>query len=238
MRKSGAGFNLWTLMAAVAIAAVTLAAARTENAPSAGIAIVLACISSLAYKKYSEAISLRQASGLTTSPLQKSGTLLTSGIVAAVVIGLSDIAFLTGYYGYLRGADKIIVASHMTPSVTPRFMVIGSIIGITLALCVASTLRRAVYMNDRPKSRHPRQWLKLWWPVGLTIVIGVLSFADYMWERYSFCRMMAEYHGGPKAKAVGLGNPALHAWLKQWYERAAIRPWLPVHPDRVPPGLE
>ena len=30
---------------------------------------------------------------------------------------------------------------------------------------------------------------------------------------------------------------ARHAWLSRWYGRAAIRPWLPVHPDRLPEAL-
>lgn len=49
--------------------------------------------------------------------------------------------------------------------------------------------------------------------------------------------MMADYHAGPQALADGPEKAALHAWLKGWYERAAVRPWLPTHPVRVPSGL-
>jgi hypothetical protein len=224
-------------MVAVAILAVCLAATRAESAPGAAIAIIGTCVSYLAYKRYSDAMSLRLARGLTTSRSQKAGLLLASATIASAVIGLSDIAFLIGYYGYLKLAHETVVRSHWTPDRDPSYMATGMIIGVILALGVASSLRRTVCSQKRTESGHPRRWLKLW-PVGLVILIGASWGAEEMRERYSFCRMMADYHAGPKAKADGLKNAALHAWLKQWYERAAIRPWLPIHPSRVPPGLE
>lgn len=59
-----------------------------------------------------------------------------------------------------------------------------------------------------------------------------------MRERYTFCRMMADYHAGPEARADGPKKAALHGWLRRWYKQAAIRPWLPIHPDRLPRNLE
>jgi hypothetical protein len=50
--------------------------------------------------------------------------------------------------------------------------------------------------------------------------------------------MMAECHGSPQVEIDVPNKTAFHAWLKRWYERATIRPWLPVHPDHIPPGLE
>src|SRR4051812_12385726 len=120
--RSGVGIKVRTLMATVAIVAVSLATTHVESAHSVAIVIVVACISYLAYIRYSEAISLRQVSGLTTSPSQKAGILLASVTVAAVVIGLSDLAFLTGYYGFLRVTDEIILTSDLTPSATPSYM--------------------------------------------------------------------------------------------------------------------
>jgi hypothetical protein len=48
-----------------------------------------ACIAYLAYNQYSEAVSLRQISGLRTGPAQKAGVLLSSVTLALVVVGLS-----------------------------------------------------------------------------------------------------------------------------------------------------
>jgi hypothetical protein len=224
-------------MLSVAIVAVTLATARAQSAPSAAIAIVGACISYLAYTRYAEAVSLRQASGLATSPSQRAGMVFDSVAIAAVVIGFSDIAFLTGYHGCLKIAYQVNARTHWTPYDDPGYMATGGMIGVILALCVASSLRQTFSPHHRMESGKPRRWLKLW-PVGLVMLIGAWLCAEEMRERYSFCRRMAEYHAGLEAKAEGLKQAALHASLKRWYERAAIRPWWPVHPKRVPPGLK
>jgi hypothetical protein len=221
-----------------AIVAVTLAIIHVESAHSAAIVLVVVCISCLAYMRYSESISLSQERGSTTNPSHKIRIFLASVTIATIVIGLSDLAFLIGYYGYLRVADAIILTSHATPSSIPGHMMVGWVFGILLALSVASCLRRTVWIQDRRKSWPARRCLKLWWPVGLLIMIGLLLVVDYEWERYSFCVVMAEYHTSAESKSEGLKKTALHAWLKDWYKRAAIRPWLPVHPDRLLPGME
>ena len=171
MRRLGAGLKVWTLMVAVAITAVFFAETRAESAPGAAIAIVGACIACLASRRYSEAVALRQASGLTTSPLQKTGMLLASVAIATVVIGLSVIAFLIGYYGYLKIAFETTVWSHWTPYNDPGSMVTGGMIGMIFALWVAASLRRIVCKFERTKSGQPGRWLKLW-SVGLVVLIG------------------------------------------------------------------
>ncbi|WP_406694587.1 hypothetical protein V5E97_26305 [Singulisphaera sp. Ch08] len=221
-------------MAVVAIVAVSLAAAQVESAPRAAIAIIGACLFYLGYERYSAALTQRRVRGLTTSGLQKAVILLDSAIFSVSVIGFSDIAFLIGYYGFMKIAYKAVVMSHWTPYNDSGFMATGVVIGGILALCVASSLRRTI---DREKLRYSHRWLNLW-PVGLVIFLGIVLGSEEMRERYSFCQMMAAYHAGPNAQMDGLKNAAAHAWLRQWYERASIRPWLPVHPDRVPPSLE
>jgi hypothetical protein len=131
-------------MVAVAIAAVVLAATRAEAESARGTAVVIVgtCVFLLASKRYSEAIALRQARGATISRSQKAGLALASITIAAVVIGFSDRAFLTGYYGYLRVGDGLFSMNHFSPSATPRFRVTGWIPGVILALCVASPLGR------------------------------------------------------------------------------------------------
>jgi hypothetical protein len=225
------------LMVAVAIVAVTLAAVRVESAPSAAIAIFGFCVSYLAYTRYAEAVSLRRTSGLPTSPVQKARMLFASVIIAMVIIGLSDIAFLIGYYGFLRIAFEMVVRSHWTPYDDIDYMATGGIIGLILALCVASSLRRTLCSHQRTESRQPRRWLKLW-PVGLVILLGASWGAAEVLKRYSYCHWMANYHAGAEAEADTLKKAAVHAWLKRWYQRAAIRPWLPFDPERVPPALE
>ena len=54
-----------------------------------------------------------------------------------------------------------------------------------------------------------------------------------MRERSSFCRMVAAYHADPRAWPASRQKAAVHAWLRPWNERVAVRPWLPIHPDRL-----
>lgn len=237
MRSPGLVLKTWALMTAVAIAAVSLAVVRVDSAPSAAVAIVGVCIIVLACRRYSEAVARMQAGGAMPGRLRKAGIALASATLAAATIGLSDLAFLAGYLGFLRAAYETVVASHWTPYDDGGYQLTGMIIGVSLALSVASSLRNTVWS---PVSARPsRPWRRLW-PIALALCIGGLLFVNVMRERYSTCRRMADYHADHPALPNG-PNPktaARHAWLKRWYERAAIRPWLPVHPDRIPPELQ
>lgn len=235
MRRPGSNFRTWSLMAAVAIAAVCAAATRPESAPSAAVVIIGACVLVLAHHMYSEALAQRLAGGATIGPTQRAVLSLASAALASAVIGLSDLAFLAGYYGFMRLAYQTVVMSHWSPYDDPGYMVVGVAIGMPLALCVASSLRHTVWAPGG--LRHPRWWRELW-PVALAVCVGTLWFADEMRERYSFCRRMADYHAGPETRVDVPNKDALHDWLSRWYERASVRPWMPIHPDRVPPGLE
>lgn len=84
---------------------------------------------------------------------------LASTTLAAAVIGLSDLAFLAGYYGYLRLAYQTVLMSHWTPYVDPCYQATGVVIGVSLALSVASALRHTVCPPDASKT--PRRWQKL-----------------------------------------------------------------------------
>jgi hypothetical protein len=160
---------------------------------------------------------------------------LASAGIAAWIIGASDLAFLAGYYGFLRLAYQTVVMSHWTPYGDPGYLGMAAVIGVVLALPVTSSLRGALWPPGKPSL--PRRRLKRW-PFAVGICVGSLLIADEMRERYSFCRMMAAYHASPEARADAPNQAALHDWLRRWYEQAAIRPWLPIHPDRIPPDLE
>jgi hypothetical protein len=219
-------------MAAVAIAAVLVVAARFEANPIAGAAIIGACILCLTFRQRRDALVQRQARGLTTSRKQKAFLILSSMSLAVAIIGVSDLAFLTGYYGFMR-IINLHLWSHWTPYRDPGYMAIGAAIGLIVALRVASILRRKVSSCERSQEGHSNESVKLW-PVGLVALVGTLLVAEKLYERYSYCRWMADSHARPEAWGHDLNEAALHAWLNRWYERAAIRPWLPIHPDSVP----
>jgi hypothetical protein len=73
--------------------------------------------------------------------------------------------------------------------------------------------------------------------VFVAALVALALGLEEMRERWSFCTMMAEYHGGPRAREDGPSKAAVHAWLKRWYDEAALRPWRPIHPDKVPSEL-
>jgi hypothetical protein len=225
----------WSIMVAVAVVAVICAAARIDSAPRAAVAIVGSCFVVLASKHYSETVALRRASGLTTNRPKKAGLLLVSASIAAAIVGLSDVAFLAGYYGYLKIASEAVVRSHWTPYKDSGHMATGGIIGLILALRVASSLRQTIWLQERDATRSPRRFLKLW-PVVVAVLIILALGVEKMYQRWRFCTMMAEYHASPEAHRDVPNKAALHAWLKLWYEKAALRPWLPIDPD-IPPGL-
>jgi hypothetical protein len=233
MRRPGKHFKAWSLMIAVAMMAVSLAAVQVRIAPSAGLAIIGSCAGYLAYQRYSESVTQREAGGLTTGPARKAWLLLVSGAVAAIIIGLSDLAFLAGYYGFLRMAFEVIVVSHWSPYGDPEYMCMGGVLGVTLALLVASSLRRTIWSREWVGSKQIRRWLELW-PVVIAGLVGLTLGIDEMRERWKFCSTMVVYHTREEIIAHDAKTAALHASLKDWYRYTTWRPWLPIHPESPP----
>jgi hypothetical protein len=236
MPRLGLRFKMWWLMAAVAIVAVCFAAARNASAPNAVIAMIGSCVACLAYKRYSEAVALRQARGVATSRTRKAGLLLASAAMAAVVIGLSDIAFLAGYYGYMEIAVGGVVSEPLVAVQRSEYTATGAVFGMILALCVASSLRYTVWPLERAAPGSPRRWYKLW-PVVVAALVALALGLEWMRLRWQYCMMRADYYATAQALSVGPKEAARYARLKRWYEKAALRPWLPIPPDHIPPGL-
>ena len=149
MRMPRIRFRLWWLLVAVAIVSVCFAAARAETGPGTAVAIVVASVSCLAYTRYSEAVALRKVRGLATSRSRKAALLLVSAIIAAAFIGLSDIAFLAGYYVYMEYSRYIDGTCHWSGYREPDELAVGVSIGFILALCVASFMRHTFWPQAR-----------------------------------------------------------------------------------------
>jgi hypothetical protein len=101
--------------------------------------------------------------------------------VAATVIGLSDIAFLAGYYGYLEIASW---AFRGLPWIyhDAGYMGDGVIIGVIVALWVASSLRNAFWAHDAGGLAGRRHWwLKLWPAVVATLVAVAVGLEEMRW---------------------------------------------------------
>lgn len=159
--------------------------------------------------------------------------MLRASARATTILGGSTFAFMIILQGYRRLADEVFAMSHYSAALEPVHMAIGTIIGAALALRVASALDRTL-ARDRPPGI--RRWTALW-PVALVGVLAVSWGAQEMRTRSSLCRAMSTYHAARRGEGTRRDR-ALHAWLARWYERAALRPWLPIHPDRIPTRFE
>ncbi|APW61551.1 hypothetical protein [Paludisphaera borealis] len=155
VQRLGVRLKLWWLMAAVAVAAVLCAVARKEGSPIAGAVIVGTCVLVLAYKRFSEALALRRSEGLTTSRPRKVWAALNAVCVAVMVIGLSDLAFLVGYSGYMALSSR---SSHWSPYDDEAWIAMGAAAGTTLAVRVAVALRRR-FWPQRPPALRRSNWL-------------------------------------------------------------------------------
>jgi hypothetical protein len=181
MGRSGVEITIGALMSTVAVVAVALAATDVKSAPLVGIIIVAGSACYLAYNRYAEAISLRRASGLATSRSRKAVILMASVSVATMVIGLSDFAFLTGCYGFIRvGKNTFATTCHDNLWASPIAVAMGVAIGVALALPVASCLRTMVWIPNGPGLWQTLLRLISWWLVGLSIAIGVVLFMLYI----------------------------------------------------------
>ena len=223
-------------MAVVAIVAAVFAAARAGGPQGVGIVIILICIGCLSYARYSLAVSQMAANGLTTGSWRKTRILSTSVFAAMAIIVSSDLAFICVLQAYRGVTSSLMAESHWTPRNDPVIAAPGVILGALLALRVARCLIEVMGVASfrRPRSARGRVAL---WAIGVSMLIGGLWIGRQAWERYSFCRMMTEYHARAQVEAEDWKKAARHAWLSRWYGRAAIRPWLPVHPDRLPEAL-
>jgi hypothetical protein len=126
------------------------------------------------------------------------GLVIRRLVIAMAIIGVSVFSLLIVYQGYMRLIGNLIVRSHWTPDLDPVHVTLGAILGISLALAVASSLR------------HPHRLLSLW-PLALVAIIGLLYSVDVIGQRRSFCRQMVAYHARQEASTSDREKAARHA---------------------------
>ncbi|MHB1560357.1 MAG: hypothetical protein ACYC61_23140 [Isosphaeraceae bacterium] len=226
MRLPHVRFRLATLLSIVAVAAVVLAATRARGKTGAAIALITASVYGLARKRYAEVSTARILGSPATGAASRARPVVASALMAAAVIGLSDLALLIGYYGWLWWGELSPRSSHWSPHDDPVYRWTGFVIGVALALWVASSLRRGIWTTPG----QPRQWRSLR-PLIVVGLIGLACVWSQWHERWSICTMLAESHATDAARAKTPSRAAEHRRLQGWYARAAVRPWLPIHPD-------
>ncbi len=219
-------FRLVTLLSVVAIVAVVLVGFRTRGSTGAAIALIGASIYWLARKRYADLTAARGTRSPEPGLAQRAWLQFGSAFMAVAVVGLSDLALLIGYHGFLRWCAVHMRMTHWSPYLDRDYMVTGFAIGVALALWVAGSLRRGIWTT----ADQPRRWRSLW-PLLVVGLLGLWFSWSNLQERREFCTMMAEYHATAEAQAKTPSKAAEHRWLGRWYGQAAVRPWLPIHPD-------
>lgn len=224
-------FGTRGLLLTVAFSAVGLAFYRVVSREDAdtdfGLGLVIASAAVLAIVRMVGEIARCRAAGKALTLAQIASLFLGSTLIAAAIIGISDLSFLI-VHQFARTLGDRRIMEHGEPR--PLYD-LGILAGVTVAVLVASRLRQAFWTstNARPRPGRPR-WIMLW-PIGAVALLALAMGIEQMRERWEFCRMMVSYHAGRKSEAVDRNEAVLHAWLKREYERTMWRPWLPLHPD-------
>ena len=224
-------FSLRFLLISVGFAALLMAANRTRSIA----AIMGACTVCLAYIRTSDILASRRAEEIATSRWQRSVIMLTSAAIAVAIVGFADLAFVLGYFGYLRFLAEIHIRSKQTPFADISLM--GLAIGFVMALVIASRLKGFLWtIGSTPRRDRPR-WSTLW-PLASIVAVGLWLGAVLMRERVEFCRKMVAYHAGRERVARRAKSASRHANLKEWYKHTMWRPWLPVAPVTPPAATQ
>lgn len=162
-------FHLRTLMLAVTVIAATSAAYRIGPAP-----IIIVCIVVLAWHRTSDGI----ARGVAIRFGQRVRLGLSSLLVASVIVGLPDLAFLLGFHVYVeRIADQFPV-TYWNPYLEPDYLIAGVVFGAVLSLYVAVLLRTTLWPIKVPTAREDeRRTLS---PVRFIRQLGIALAALYV----------------------------------------------------------
>lgn len=216
---------------AATVPAAAIVGARAGGAPGAGAALVAWCMATLAFWTHRDHPNRARSNERGPSGRRKLAMAVQSAVFGAAVVGLSDLAFMLAFHGYARVVDQVFVRGHHGFSETPLNRAVGTVLGTALALRIATDLSRSFGPKRKPGERR-RSDLKI---VALTLLVAATWGAGELRARYRFCRRMAESPAAPRRWPDTARDPAVHAWLARWYEHAAPRPWLPIHPDHTNP---
>ncbi len=145
----------------VAIVGVVLRRTRPEKLHQAvADAIVGGCFAALAYRGYAENVALVEAGGAMPDRWHRAALALASAGIAVLIIGSSDLAFLAGYYGFLRLAYQTVVMSHWMPYGDPGFLGMAAVIGVIPGAAGRVVLERGPVAAQW--AEPPRRQLKRW----------------------------------------------------------------------------
>lgn len=146
--------TLGRMMGGIGLVALGLAMTRVDAAPAVSLCVFAGCTWYLARRRYVEALARRAAEGVEADPRANARLAVRCTLVAALAIGLPDLAFLGAYSGYMAAVQIVLRAANVpTVLVEPGHILFGALIGIAAALYVAAIMRRGLRLRLRPAVR-------------------------------------------------------------------------------------
>jgi hypothetical protein len=236
---SNTTLGLMGVVASVAGGLATYSAVVSERGDRfLGLVIVLTCLAGVTALRTVEAITARRGHGEPWTVRWLSTAILSSCIVATLIVGLADLAFVLAY-GLVAGGPAFFLFSS---AVRHRSILLeGLVAGALAAIAVCYVSRRAFWRYTPIRGRSLPRLTPL-------AVVALLLGANLMWMRIEDRLARASQHdvwariyGGESSVPAAPGFPpkpevaAYHSRMRRKWEQAAARPWLPVDPDPPPP---
>jgi len=161
-------------MAAVAATGLLCAALRCgDDVATLGVVIV-GCTIGVAWLRHRDVASHRGDDGLATGWKRKVLETCRAIGVAALLVGLSDLAFLVGFFSSANASSVsvrafvIVGRCHVGDPATIRW---STTMGLGLAFLVEDSLKRFIWRPVDAAGRPARAYLALW-PVVVTSALG------------------------------------------------------------------
>jgi hypothetical protein len=148
-------FKLSRIMALIGVCALIFAAYRIDAAPAAGLLIFVSSGLCLAYRRCEDELGWRAAQGQPASRFEAAEIFVSSALVSFTIIGLADLAFLVGFFGYAAcWRRSTIVENELLelPDLSPEHILAAMACGSIMALLVASFLRWAIWPMRNQRS--------------------------------------------------------------------------------------
>jgi hypothetical protein len=231
--------GLLGIVTCIAVLLATYSAFESERGnPFLGLVVIVSSTAGVAAIRAAESVNRRRAEGATVTARTLSTTILKSGGVAAMIIGLANLAFLLAY-GLLAGGTPLF---SFPPAERHRYIVSEGLVAGTFAGLAVSYLSRRAFWRSIPSRGRLFRRLAPFVVVALLLGANLLwKRIEYRFEQAAYHDVLASVHGGESSVPAAAPAPpgfrprpelaAYHARMKRKWEHAATHPWLPVEPD-------
>jgi hypothetical protein len=230
-----------TACSAVVLAPYLASESDTGNLPL-GLILIVASTVGVAAIRTAESIHRHRTDGEPMTARLRATTILQSVGVAALIVGLADLAFLLGYT-LLAGYAPLF---SFPPDARHRCLVPAGVMAGGFAGLAVGYLSRRAFWSSAPNRDGMIRRLVPFAVVSLLLGANLtLRRIEYRLQQAAQHDVMASLDGGESSVPAPAPMPpgyrprpevaAHHVRMRRKWERAAARPWLSVDPDPPPP---